>query len=218
MDRSVDRSGGLKKGVRIEYLATGWNVAEAIVALVAGVYAGSIALVGFGLDGIIMTVPAGMLLWRFRLELQGEKTKEEHTITERRALFVVGVAFILLSLYIINESGSKLYYREKPEESTVGLILAILSLVARPVFAVMKFRTSKALDGKALRADAIMTAISAYLSLTLFFGLGLHAWLGWWWADPVAALLMVPLIVREGWKAIEESKGNPSSGAVKTDS
>ncbi len=214
----MDRTSLLKKGVLLEYVTIGWNVAEAIVAIVAGIIAGSIALVGFGLDSIIEIVAAGMLLWRLRLELQGQKTMEEHTIAERRALFVVGVTFFLLALYIVNESGSKLYYKEKSEESIVGLVLSILSLIAMPVLAVMKFRTAKSLESKALRADAVETAVCAYLSFALFLGLGLRTWFGWWWADPVAALLMVPLIVREGWEAIEESKGNASGGTVKTDS
>jgi len=139
-------------------------------------------------------------------------------LAERRALFVVGVSFFLLSLYIINESGSKLYYKEKSDESLFGLVLSMLSFIAIPVFAFMKLSAAKALESRALRADAIKTAVFILLPVLLFLGLGLRAWLGWWWADPVAALLMVPLIVREGWEAVEESKGNPSGGTVRADS
>jgi divalent metal cation (Fe/Co/Zn/Cd) transporter len=213
----VDRTALLKKGVILEYTAIGWTVAAAIAAFVAGIVADSIALVGFGLDSVIVTVSAGMLLWRLRQELEGQKNKEDHTLAERRVLFVVGVSFFLLSLYIVNESGSKLYYKEKSDESLFGLVLSILSLIAIPVFAFMKLSASKALESRALRADAIKTAIFTYLPVLLFLGLGLRAWLGWWWADPVAALLMVPLIVRGGWEAVEESKGNPSGGTVKAD-
>jgi divalent metal cation (Fe/Co/Zn/Cd) transporter len=213
----VDRTALLKKGVLLEYAAIGWTVAAAIAAFVAGIVADSIALVGFGLDSVIVTVSAGMLLWRLRQELEGQKNKEDHTLAERRALFVIGVAFFLLSLYVVNESGSKLYYKERSDESLFGLVLSILSLIAIPVFAVMKFRASKALESRALRSDAIKTGVFTLLPVLLFLGLGLRAWLGWWWADPVAALLMVPLIVREGWDAVEESKGNPSGGTVKAD-
>jgi divalent metal cation (Fe/Co/Zn/Cd) transporter len=213
----VDRTALLKKGVILEYTAIGWTVAAAIAAFVAGIVADSIALVSFGLDSVIVTVSAGMLLWRLRQELEGQKNKEDHTLAERRALFVVGISFFLLSLYIVNESGSKLYYKEKSDESLFGLVLSILSLIAIPVFAFMKLSASKALESRALRADAIKTAIFTSLPVLLFLGLGLRAWLGWWWADPVAALLMVPLIVREGWEAVEESKGNPSGGTVKAD-
>jgi divalent metal cation (Fe/Co/Zn/Cd) transporter len=214
----VDRTALLKKGVLLEYTAIGWTVAAAISAFVAGIITDSIALVGFGLDSVIVTVSAGMLLWRLRQELEGQKNKEDHTLAERRALFVIGVSFFLLSLYIVNESGSNLYYKEKSDESLFGLILSMLSLIAIPVFAFMKLSASKALESRALRADAIKTAIFTLFSVLLFLGLGLRAWLGLWWADPVAALLMVPLIVREGWEAVEESKGNPSGGAVKADS
>jgi len=213
----VDRTALLKKGVLLEYAAIGWTAAAAIAAFVAGIVVDSIALVSFGLDSVIVTASAGMLLWRLRQELEGRKNREDHTLAERRALFVIGVSFFLLSLYIVNESGSKLYYKEKSDESLFGLVLSIFSLIAVPAFAVMKFRASKALESRALRADAIKTAVFTLLPVLLFLGLGLRAWLGWWWADPVAALLMVPLIVREGWEAVEESKGNPSGGTVKAD-
>jgi divalent metal cation (Fe/Co/Zn/Cd) transporter len=214
----VDRTALLKKGVILEYGAIGWNVVAVITAVAAGIVTDSTALVGFGLDSIIVTVSSGMVLWRLSLELEGEKNKEEFTITERRVLFVNGILFFLLSLYIMNESGSKLYYKEKSDESIVGLVLSIVSLIVMPALAVMKLRVSKAVESRALRDDAIKTGVFTYLSVTLFLGLGLRAWLGWWWADPIAALLMVPLIVRAGWEAIEQSKGNSSSGAVKTDS
>jgi divalent metal cation (Fe/Co/Zn/Cd) transporter len=214
----VDRTALLKKGVLLEYGAIGWNVVAVITAVAAGIVTDSIALVGFGLDSIIVSVSSGMVLWRLHLELEGEKSKDELTITERRVLFVSGVVFFLLSLYIMNESGSKLYYKEKSDESIVGLVLSIVSLIAMPVLAVTKLRVSKAMESRTLRDDAIRTAIFIYLSVMLFLGLGLRAWLGWWWADPIAALLMVPLIVRGGWEAIEESKGSSSSGTVKTDS
>jgi len=214
----VDRTALLKKGVLLEYAAIGWTVAAAIAAFVSGIVADSIALVSFGLDSVIVTVSAGMLLWRLRQELEGRKNKEDRTLAERRALFVVGVSFFLLSLYIINESGSKLYYKEKSDESLFGLVLSMLSFIAIPVFAFMKLSAAKALESRALRADAIKTAVFILLPVLLFLGLGLRAWLGWWWADPVAALLMVPLIVREGWEAVEESKGNPSGGTVRADS
>jgi divalent metal cation (Fe/Co/Zn/Cd) transporter len=178
----------------------------ALVAGVTGIRTGSIVLIAFGLVSMIGLVMAGMLLVRLRNELQGQKSKEAYTRTERKVLFIVGVAFFLLALYIMNESGSRLYYREKPETSTVGLVLSVLSLVGLPILAVMKFRTARGLESRALRIDARETAVCAYVALTLFLGMSLHAWLGWWWADSVAALLMLPLIVRAGWEAVEGSK------------
>jgi divalent metal cation (Fe/Co/Zn/Cd) transporter len=189
----------------------------ALVAGVTGIRTGSIVLIAFGLVSIIGLVMAGMLLVRLRNELQGQKSKEAYTRTERKVLFIVGVAFFLLALYIMNESGSRLYYREKPETSTVGLVLSVLSLVGMPILAVMKFRTARGLESRALRIDARETAVCAYLALTLFLGMSLHAWLGWWWADSVAALLMLPVIVREGWEAIDGSKrASYESGTTRT--
>lgn len=204
--QGTDKTASLKKGVRLEYLTIGWNMIGVLVAGVTGIRTGSIVLIAFGLVSIIGLVMAGMLLLRLRNELQGQKSKEAYTRTERMVLFIVGVAFFLLALYIMNESGSRLYYREKPDTSTVGLVLSVLSLVGMPILAVMKFRTAQGLESRALRIDARETAVCAYLALTLFLGVSLHAWLGWWWADSVAALLMLPVLVREGWEAIEGSK------------
>ena len=204
--QGTDKTDFLKKGVRLEYLTIGWSMIGALVAGVTGIRTGSIVLIAFGLVSIIGLVMAGMLLLRLRNELQGQKSREAYTRTERKVLFIVGVAFFLLALYIMNESGSRLYYREKPETSTVGLVLSVLSLLGMPILAVMKFRTARGLESRALRIDARETAVCAYLALTLFLGMSLHAWLGWWWADSVAALLMLPLIVRAGWEAVEGSK------------
>ena len=204
--QGTDKTDFLKKGVRLEYLTIGWSIIGALVAGVTGIRTGSIVLIAFGLVSIIGLVMAGMLLLRLRIELQGQKSREAYTRKERKVLFIVGVAFFLLALYIMNESGSRLYYREKPETSTVGLVLSVLSLVGLPILAVMKFRTARGLESRALRIDARETAVCAYVALTLFLGMSLHAWLGWWWADSVAALLMLPLIVRAGWEAVEGSK------------
>jgi divalent metal cation (Fe/Co/Zn/Cd) transporter len=215
--QGTDKTDLLKKGVKLEYLAIGWNMIGAVVAGVTGIATGSIVLIAFGLVSIIGIVMAGMLVLRLRMELQGQKSKEVHTLTERKVLFIVGVAFFLLALYILNESGSRLYYREKPETSTVGLVLSVLSLIGMPMLAVMKFRIARELENRALRIDARESAVCAFLALALFLGISLHAWLGWWWADSVAALLMLPLIVREGWEAVEGSKiASYESGNTRT--
>ncbi len=215
--QGTDKTAFLKKGVRLEYLTIVWSMIGALVAGVTGIRTGSIVLIAFGLVSMIGLVMAGMLLVRLRNELQGQKSKEAYTRTERMVLFIVGVAFFLLALYIMNESGSRLYYREKPETSTVGLVLSVLSLAGMPILAVMKFSTAQGLESRAFRIDARETAVCAYLALTLFLGMSLHAWLGWWWADSVAALLMLPVIVREGWEAIEGSKrASYESGTTRT--
>lgn len=215
----MNRAALVKRGLYLEYAAVGWNVVGAVVAVGAGIVAGSIALIGFGLDGIIETVSAVMLLWRLRLEFEGQKTKEDYSTAERRALFVVGIAFFLLALYILNEAGSRFYYKEKPEVSVIGLALSALSLIIRPALAVLKFRTAQLLESRAMKTGVVETALNEYLAFALFLGMGLHVWRGWWWADPVAALIMIPFIVREGWHAIEESKGTVyGAGTAKTGS
>jgi divalent metal cation (Fe/Co/Zn/Cd) transporter len=204
------RTPDLRRGLKLEYLTIGWNSLEAIVAIGAGVLAGSIALVGFGLDSIIEIVSGAILFLRLRAELTGA-TPEASKQSERRALLIVGLSFFALGAYILYESGKKLWLQERPEESPVGLVLACLSLVVMPALAFAKHRTAKKLGSRALAADATETAICSYLSLTLVLGLGLNAWLGWWWADPVAALAMLPLLVNEGREAIQEARESPHS-------
>jgi len=210
MREAISRSLYLRRGVWLEYFTIGWNSLEAVVAIGAGLLAGSIALVGFGLDSIIEVVSATILLWRLRAERTGADSEASER-AEGRALFAVGVSFFILGAYILYESGKRLWLQERPQESLVGLVLACLSLVVMPALAFAKHRTAKSLGSRALAADATETAICSYLSLTLVLGLGLNAWIGWWWADPVAALAMLPLILNEGREAIQEAREGPHS-------
>ena len=160
---------------------------------------------GFGLDSIIEVISGVIVLWRLRVELGGADPAESER-AERRALFFVGLSFVALAGYILYESGRKLWLRERPEESVAGLVLAGLSLVIMPALAVAKRRVGRRLRSRALAADAKETAVCSYLSLMLFLALGLNAWLGWWWADPLAALAMLPLLISEGSEALRESR------------
>lgn len=191
---------GKQRALRLEYFTIGWNVLEGIVAIAAGVLAGSIALVGFGLDSYIEVGSAVLLVWRLR------KAGADEDAAEKRALLFIGITFFLLGAYVTWESLERLLLAEPPADSSVGIVLAALSLVVMPVLGWRKKRVAEEIGSRALAADAVETFVCCYLSVTLLIGLVLHAWLGWWWADPVAALAMVPLIVREGWEAIEESR------------
>ena len=204
--QGTERTDLLEKGVKLEFITISLNLIGALVAGVIGIATGSIALITFGLGGIIGTVLTGMLLLRLRLELKGQKSAETYTGMEQKILFAVGVSFFLLALYSMNESGSRLYYHEMPETSVAGLVISGLLLIGMPVSAVMKYRMVRSLESRVLRIDAWVTAVSACLALILFLGLGLHVFFGWWWVDAVSALLMLPLIVREGWEAVEVSK------------
>ena len=196
------RSELLRRGVRLEWFTIGWNSVEALVALGAGLLAGSIALVGFGLDSVIETAAALMVLWRVLREVGGAEERKVIR-AERRALGFVGVTFLALAAYISYESSMKLWRQEAPAESWIGIGLAIASSIVMPLLAAQKRATAHALGSRALAADAVETAVCAYLSLTLLAGLGTNALFGWWWADPVAALAMVPLILKEGLEALK---------------
>jgi len=193
-----------KKALLSEYFTVGWNVIEGVVAIAAGVVAGSIALVGFGLDSYIEVASGLVLIWRLRKH--GFTEEEEEEAAEKRAVLFVGVTFLLLAVYVIYESGKKLFFQERPEESLIGIILAFLSLIVMPLLAVYKKKIAAEINSRALRADALETLVCSYLSLTLLLGLGANAIFGWWWADPVAALGMVYFLINEGWEAIEESR------------
>lgn len=202
----------LRRGLRLEYFTIGWNSLEAVIAIGAGVLASSIALVGFGLDSVVEVSSGAILLWRLRAEMGGSGPETAERV-ERRALLFVGVSFFALAAYVVYESGKKLWLRERPEESLVGLALALLSLIVMPTLAYAKLGVAKRLGSRALAADAMETAVCSYLSFALLLGLGLNALLGWWWADPVAALLMLPLILHEGVEAVGESREAHDHGA-----
>ncbi len=201
MSRATVRDGLLQRGIRLEWFTIGWNSLEAIVAVGAGLLAGSIALVGFGLDSVIETVAGLMMLWRLRREAAG--AHDDHVErAERLALRFIGLTFLALGAYVLYESVGKLWRQEVPSESWVGIGLAVCSLIVMPLLAVRKRAVARALGSRALAADAVETLVCSYLSLTLLLGLALNALVGWWWADPLAALAMLPLIFKEGVEAL----------------
>jgi len=184
-------------GRRLEYFTIGWNLTEALVGIGAGWLAGSVALVGFGADSVIESLSGGVLLWRLASPHQDESR-------ERLASRLVGVSFFLLAAYVLYESLAALLRREAPASSPVGIGLAAVSLVVMPLLARAKRRVAAAIQSRALVADSRQTDLCAVLSAILLGGLGLNALLGWWWADPLAALAMVPLIALEGRKAWQQ--------------
>jgi divalent metal cation (Fe/Co/Zn/Cd) transporter len=198
------RQAAVVRGRRLEYLTVGWNSLEAIASILAGLFAGSIALVGFGLDSVIETSSGAALLWR--LSHANEQSAERRERAERIALRIVGASFLALAGYVGFEAARDLWTREAPEHSIAGIIIAALSLAVMPLLARAKRNVARTLNSNALHADSRQTDICAYLSAILLGGLLLNFLLGWWWADPVAGLIMVPIIVREG---IEALKGDP---------
>ncbi len=178
-----------------------YNVVEAVIALGSGVAADSVALIGFGFDSSIETAAAGVLLWRLGLEARGADP-ETLERTEQRVHRFVGWTFLVLAAYVTVQSAWTLWSRDAPEESTVGIVLAAVSLVVMPLVSVGKLRAAREIGSAALRAEAKETLACSYLSLTLLVGLVANAMAGWWWADPAAALLMVPWVVREGVEGV----------------
>jgi divalent metal cation (Fe/Co/Zn/Cd) transporter len=192
------RTTDLQRGIYLEYLTIAWNILEATVAVVRGVVAGSIALVGFGIDSFIETSSGGILLWRLRAEHRGANVEQ----VERKALKLVGLSFLALAAYVAVDSIRTLLERQHPERSLVGIGVAVLSIVVMPWLAHQKRKTAGKLNSAALDADSRQSSLCAYLSCILLGGLALNAMLGWWWADAVAALLMVPIIAKEGLKGL----------------
>lgn len=194
-----------RRAVRLETFTVAWNVIEAFVAVGAGLATGSVALVSFGVDSAIEVTSAVGLLWRLRKAGPDADVGEESD-AERKALYVVAATFFTLAAYITYESVGALFSAEEPDTTTVGLVLAVLSLAIMPTLAWWKQRTGKEMGSRALGADAVETWVCSYLSLALLAGVGLHAAFGWAWADPVAALLMLPVILYEGWETLQEAR------------
>jgi divalent metal cation (Fe/Co/Zn/Cd) transporter len=190
----IDRITAARRGRRLEYFTIAWNSVEAIVALAAGFVAGSISLVGFGIDSVIEVTSGAALLWRMSVD-QNVLRRERN---ERFALRIVGLCFLALAVYIAYESLGDLLRRQAPEHSIAGIILACLSLVVMPLLARAKRKVGVALGSAAMHADARQTDFCSYLSAIVLLGLLLNAVLGFWWSDPLSALIMVPIIAKEG--------------------
>jgi divalent metal cation (Fe/Co/Zn/Cd) transporter len=193
----TQRQSSLKKGLSLEYFTVGYNLLEAVVAVLLGVGAGSIALVGFGLDSLVESSSGGILIWRLRAETTGGRTAEE---VEQRAVKLVALAFFALTLYVGIRSLVALLTQSEPEESVPGIILSVVSLIVMPLLAVGKKRVSKQLDSRALEADATQTLVCVWLSVFLLVGLGANALFGWWWADPLAGVGIAVYAAKEGWE------------------
>ena len=193
------RTRAIKLGRALQYLTIAWNSAECLVALAAGFVAGSIALVGFGFDSAVEVTSSLAALWRLR----NDADEGGREAAERRTLRIIGLCFLLLAAYVLGDAAIVLVERRAPDHSRVGIVLAALSMIVMPLLVRSKRRIATRLGSGALEAEARQTQVCAYLSAVLLAGLGLNAGLGWWWSDPVAGLVMVPLIANEGWQAVK---------------
>ena len=192
INAEVLRTRNIARGRRLEYITIIWNSLEGIIAIGAGLVAGSIALVGFGFDSVIEVSSGAIILWRL--------VSGEHR--EQLALKLVGISFLALAAYVAFDAVKSLWFVETPEASYIGIAIAALSLVVMPILARAKRMVAAQINSRAMHADSRQTDICTYLSAILLGGLGLNALFGWWWADPIAGLIMVPIIVKEGVDAL----------------
>jgi cation diffusion facilitator family transporter len=195
------RAALLSRGLVLEYITVGWNIVEGIIAITAGVLAGSPALIGFGADSFIESISGGVLIWRLGGERGGRHDEEAVERIEHRAEKLVGASFLILAAYVAFEAVRALINGEQPEASPIGIGLTTLSIVVMLWLARAKRRTGEALGSRAMIADAQQTYACWYLSVTALAGLALNAFFGLWWADPVAGLAIVVFLVREGVEA-----------------
>lgn len=193
-----DRSRLVRRGIYLSAFTVAWNIVEGVIAIASGILAGSVALLGFGIDSFVESTSGIVVGWRFSYEMSG-RSQEKTEKAELWAARITGSLLLLLALYLVVDSGRRLFgFGREPDPSRIGIALTIISLIIMPVLAKAKLKLAGKLGSKALRADAYETIACAWLSLTTLVGLILNATFGWWWADPVAALVLVPLIVREG--------------------
>ena len=192
------RHSAVQQGILLSYATIGYNSLEAMGSLVAGVLSGSVALVGFGIDSVIEVIASVAVQWRLRTDADLSRRAESEVLTLR----IVGWCFIALAAYVTVDSVKSLYLAEAPNRSWFGLIVLALSAIVMPALAWGKRRVAATMQSSALIAEAKQTSLCAYLSVIALGGVGLNAFFGWWWADPVAALAMVPIIGREGVQAI----------------
>lgn len=203
---ALPMAGGLRPrqitvALRLEYLTVGWNTVEAAIALAAAALAGSVALLGFGVDSVVETASGGILIWRLLAERRNADVEHVERI-EHRAQKLVAISLALLAAYIAYDAGTSLLNRHEPAASPLGIALTAVSLLVMLFLARAKRQAGRRLNSRALVADAGQTQACFYLSAIVLLGLGANQLFGWWWADPVAALGVIPFLVyeaREAW-------------------
>jgi divalent metal cation (Fe/Co/Zn/Cd) transporter len=188
----------VRRGLNLSYATLAYNSLEGLIAIAAGIVAGSVALVSFGVDSVIELGASAAAIWRLHSDVDPARRQR----AEQRTLRIVGVLFLALAVYVTYDAVDALLQREAPDESPIGIVLAAASLVVMPLLVRAKRRVARQLESHALEAEATQTLVCTYLSAILLGGLLLNALFGWWWADPLAALAMVPLIAREGLEGV----------------
>jgi divalent metal cation (Fe/Co/Zn/Cd) transporter len=188
------------KALKLSYFTVGYNILECIVSIIAGLIAGSTALLGFGSDSLVESLSGTIMIWRFRK--YGILSKKEEDEIEKKATFLVGITFFIFGAYILYESIRKLLAADKPEPSVIGIMIAIASLIVMPILFYEKYKTGKSLGSKSLVADSKQTFVCLFMSVSLLIGLGLNYLFGFWQADPIVGLIIVAFLFKEGHEII----------------
>ena len=194
---AIDRPALLRRGLRLEYLSIGWNLVEGSVAIAAGLVAGSVALIGFGVDSFVESSSAAVIIWRIVSENRNDNDPARINVIERRAQRLVGASLFIFGIYLLFESVSAIIFREQPDPSPTGIVLAVFSLSVMWWLARSIRRVGEELHSHAIEADSTQTLACWWMSLSLLIGLGLNAVFGWWWADPLAGIAISGLMLRE---------------------
>ena len=195
-----DRRRLLNKGLRLEFISLGWNVVEGVVAVAAGLAAGSVALIGFGVDSFVESSSAGVIVWRILAERRNSDPLRVQSV-ERISQRLVAASLVLLTVYVLYESVTALVFAERPDASVPGVILASLSLIVMWWLARSIRNVGRELHSHSIEADSSQTLACWWMSLSLLVGLGLNLLFGWWWADPIAGIAISGVVFREGWNA-----------------
>ena len=193
-----------RRGLQLAWFIVVWDLIEGVVAVTAGLAAGSIALLGFGIDSGIEVFAASVVIWQLRGGAHARM---------RPALRLIACTFFILGAYVGFEAVRDLITADKAGESIVGIVLNVVALVVMIPIAIAQRRTGKSLGNQVLVAQSAETWLSNYLSISLLVGLGLNAAFGLWWADPVVALLIAGIAFYEGREAWEDA-GEEASGAL----
>jgi divalent metal cation (Fe/Co/Zn/Cd) transporter len=193
-----------RRALALSYLTVGYNVVEGLVSVIVGALAGSVALIGFGLDSFVESLSGAVMIWRFRPHATLSPAEVERR--EQRAVKLVGATFFILAAYVLYESVEKLWLREPPAPTLLGIAIALVSLLAMPLLYYLKYQTGKSLGSASLMADSRQTLACALLSAALLVGLGANYLMGFWQADPIIGLLIAGVLGKEGWKALQQGK------------
>jgi divalent metal cation (Fe/Co/Zn/Cd) transporter len=199
--RSVPRAASLTRALRLEYLTVGWNLVEGVIAVTAAIAAGSVALLGFGLDSFVESASGGVMIWRLRAEHLGRVSHAEVEGLEQRARRLVAASLLALATYVAFDAVQTIWAKDRPDFSVVGVVLTSVSLAVMWWLARVKRAVAVELGSRAMEADAFQTTACWWLSLAALMGICINGALGWWWADPAAALVIAALVVKEAREA-----------------